>query len=63
MSTTFSEQELAFFKQGDTLSDTPSPVSDFDFSDLDEPEEERVNSWVERALGLLSTVTPSRSES
>jgi hypothetical protein len=48
----FSKQELAFFDEGDTLSDEPNPVEDFDFSDLDDADE-RVNSWVDRALALL----------
>ena len=52
MSEHFSNQELAFFDEGDTLADQVEPVEDF--SDLDEPE--RVTSWVGRALAALSIV-------
>ena len=55
----FSKQELAFFDEGDSLAD--QEVSIEDFSDLDE--DERVDSWVERALALLPTLRTARSES
>ena len=54
----FSKQELAFFEEGDTLADR---AGDLDFSDLDE--NERVDSWVDRALALLPIVGPARSQS
>ena len=55
----FSKQELAFFEEGDTLSVEDVPVEDF--SDLDE--DERVGSWVERALALLPNLGSARTES
>jgi hypothetical protein len=59
----YSKQELAFFEEGETLADETHVASDFDFSDLDDEAEERVNTWVDRARALLSTMSPSRSES
>lgn len=52
----FSKQEQAFFDEGDSLAEQQISVEDF--SDLDE--EQRVNSWVQRALALLG---PARSAS
>lgn len=51
---TFSEQELAFFEEGDTLADTAPPVEDF--SDLD-GDREPASRWVSKALAVLSLVT------
>ena len=56
----FSDQELAFFEEGDTLCDESAPVEDF--SDLDEVDD-HVNSWVDRALALFMIVGPDRSPS
>ncbi len=55
----FSEQELAFFDEGDTLSSDDGPPEDF--SDLDEGE--RVSSWARRALALLPNLGSARGES
>ena len=54
----FSQQELAFFKEGDNLAETTPPAEDF--SDLD-GDREPVSGWVTRALAALSLVTAARS--
>jgi len=54
----FSEQEKAFFDEGDTLTEECAPVEDF--SDLDQ-DTNRGSSWVERAMAVLSLVAPARS--
>lgn len=50
----FTEQELAFFEEGDTLADHVLAVEDF--SDLDE-DHEPTSGWAERALAALSLVS------
>jgi hypothetical protein len=56
----FSKQEMAFFEEGDTLSD--NRVHADDGADLN-PAQERSNRWASRALAMLSLVGPTRSES
>lgn len=56
----FSEQELAFFEEGDTLTDEPMTVEDF--SDLEDTNK-RADSWVDRALALLLVTGSPSSES
>jgi hypothetical protein len=58
--TSFSEQELAFFEEGETLSDTRAPTDDF--SDM-QSAPSRSSSWASRALAVLSFVGATRSES
>lgn len=50
----FSQEELAFFEEGDTFANTTQPVDDF--SDLDD-DREPASGWVTRALAALSLVT------
>lgn len=57
--TSFSEQELAFFEEGETLSDKRAPTEDF--SDLQGAKTR--SSWAARAMAVLSLVGPTRSES
>ncbi len=55
----FSAEETAFFEEGDTLAEGHN-TADFDFSDL-EPSvavDERASSWAERAMAVLSLLTP-----
>jgi len=58
--TSFSEQELAFFEEGETLSDKRAPTEDF--SDV-QVAKTRSSSWAARAMAVLSLVGPTRSES
>ncbi len=54
----FSEQEIAFFDEGDTLSETCTPAEDFsDRNDVSK----RSRSWASRAMSVLSLVGPARS--
>ena len=49
----FSKQEMDFFEEGDTLSDTCAPAEDF--SDLNTASEGS-SSWASRAKAVLSLV-------
>ena len=57
----FSEQEMAFFDEGDTLSDDCAPAEDF-ADDLNETDD-RSSGWASRALAAFLQVGPGRSES
>tara|TARA_R110002096_G_scaffold44524_10_gene119916 strand:- start:11506 stop:11688 length:183 start_codon:yes stop_codon:yes gene_type:complete len=55
----FSKQEMAFFEEGDTLSD--NAVAE-DVAELNHAQT-RSTRWASRALAMLSLVGPARSES
>lgn len=55
----FSDQELAFFDEGDTLSATDAPADDF--SDLDGDDDRETGRWAQRAMAVLALVTSPRS--
>lgn len=55
----FSKQEMAFFEEGDTLSDSAAAE---DATELNSAQT-RSTRWAARALAMLSLVGPARSES
>ncbi len=60
----FTDQEEAFFDEGETLADSPPAFEDF--SDLDTVQDSARTSgpsWAERAMAVLAMVGPARTQS